>query len=248
MRQALEDLPLQPEAAELLRDYRSRLEQALQGCRLPEAERREIRREIESHLWERLRRLAISPIERQHVLDVLYKLGEPESYVPLYLTHSDLARGLRGSPRHLLRGWGRWLRATAAQYVFSLPFVFCYLLSLLLMVTGLLKLAFPESFRVYATLPAAEAEAQDKERVYLSFAFSFDVPPSSPTPSAEGLSRFEAGKEAGKGKVGGTSGRVELHSPWGAAALLGAGLGIALLATGLLRRLLRRMLLRQYGI
>lgn len=230
MQKALEGLPLDPEAAELLRDYRNRLERALQRHRLPEEERHEILREIESHLYERLSRLAAAPIEPQHVLDVLYKLGEPESYVPLYLTHSDLGRGLRGSPRHLLRGWGRWARATAAQYLLSFPFVLCYLLSLVLMGVGFFRLALPENFHVYATLPR---QLLDGERALLSFGFSF----SAPTSASDRTVDAEADVQ-----------RVELLSPWGAAAVFGAGFGIALLATWLLRRLLRRLLLHQYGI
>lgn len=241
---------LDPEAERLLRDYRNRLERALERHRLREPERREIQREIESHLCERLRRVAADPVEPSQVLDILYKLGEPESYVPLYLTQSDLARGLRGSPRHLLRGYGRWLRATATQYVLSLPFVLCYLLSLLLILVGLAKLIFPENFHVYAYTSAATATAAAApapasavetggERAYLSLRVSFAAPD---------VNEYEYEGE-GKGEGEGTSARrVELLSPLGAGGLVVVGWGIALLATGLLRRLLRGLLLRQYGI
>jgi hypothetical protein len=239
--------PLHPEAERLLRDYRNRLERALERCRLRDSERLEIRREIESHLYERLRRVDRDRVEPSHVLDILYKLGDPEGYVPLYLTQSDLSRGLHGSLRHLLRGYGRWLRATVVQHLLSLPFVLCYLLSLLLILGGLLKLLFPEDFRVYAIAPASAAAAQaeigketerERGRPYLSFGFSFSVPGLS-SPSSAASSRPS---------LLDTERRRELLSPLGAIGLLTLGLGIALLATWLLRRLLRGLLLRQYGI
>jgi uncharacterized membrane protein len=133
---------LASEAQRLLDDYLRRLDRALRS--VPEPERDEIRVEIESHLRGMAAALP-QPVEVDDVLDMLYKLGEPESYVPLYLTESYLSKGFRrASPLMLARGVARWLASTALGYLYSFPFFLLYLISFFSLAMGMLKLIFPQ--------------------------------------------------------------------------------------------------------
>ncbi len=245
---ASRDVKLSREAQRLLDDYRRRLERALEHCRLRADEREDIRREIESHLHERLLRLAqrSSPqaLSANEVFDVLVKLGDPDEYVPLYVMQSDLERGLRGSPGRLLRGLGRWLKGTLAQYLRSLPFVLCYLVSLVLLGLGGTKLLFPESVYVYYTTrqdPLATAVLDGKPppdgdrgapRGYFSIAVSFGIPRAE-SPRSDDEAALQ---------------RVDVLTRPRAAGLVGLGVLVGWGATWLLRRLTRWMLLKQHDL
>ncbi|HED04515.1 MAG TPA: hypothetical protein ENI60_07095 [Candidatus Fraserbacteria bacterium] len=217
---------LAAEAQRLLDDYLARLDRALR--RVPQSQRDEIRVEIESHLRGRLAELP-EPVTAADTLDVLYKLGEPESYVPLYLTESYLSQGFqKASPPLLAKGVGRWLGSAALSYLYSFPFFLLYLVSFLLLALGIGKLIAPDDVRV--------AYTSNKGR-NISVAFNYPA-------ESQGLHPSSANSADGDPSTD-IQGH-ELLGSWAVPATLGLGFLMALGATVLLRRMTRRALRRRF--
>ena len=219
---------LATEAQRLLDDYLARLDRALR--RVPQPERGEIRVEIESHLRGRLAELP-EPVTVADTLDVLYKLGEPESYVPLYLTESYLSQGFqKASPPLLAKGVGRWLGSAALSYLYSFPFFLLYLISFILLALGVGKLIAPEDVRI--------AYISDKGR---NISVAFNYPAESQDLHTSSTSTNSADGDPSTDIQG-----HELLGPWAVPTALGLGFLIALGATALLRRMTRRALRKRF--
>lgn len=170
-----------PEAQRALDEYLQRLEETLK--RLHGPQHQEILQEIQSHIYERLEQIPSPLIAAPHVLNVLYRLGEPESYVPLYLTDAYLQRGLaHGSPRFLAKGIWQWMRMNALSYLYSFPFFLLYALSFALLALGIAKALFPHHVAViYEPLQAGSmlddtVEKGDTKGVRFAIGFKIGSP------------------------------------------------------------------------
>lgn len=201
------------EAQKLLEDYLRRLDHALRS--VPQPERQEIYAEIESHLHGRLAELP-QPVEIDDVLDMLYKLGEPQSYVPLYLTESYLRKGFQqASLRMLVRGTARWMASMALSYLYSFPFFLLYLISFLLLFLGTMKLILPQ---------------------HVQIAYISDEGQSTQSWIGIGFSSYTNNSSHGH----------ELLGPWTVPFAWGLGLLTGLGATGLLRWMMHRALSKRF--
>jgi uncharacterized membrane protein len=216
-------LTLSPEAKRLVEDYLKRLDRALE--KIPQPERGEIRVEIQSHIRGRLERLP-QPIDPEAVLDVLYQLGEPKSYIPLYLTESYLRKGFQQpSPQMLMKGVLRWMASSAVGYLYSFPFFLLYFLSFLFLSLGILKLLFPENVAILYVDKPMSGETSTP----VSFRIGFMANPLRATAEAD------AHPEGG-----------EFMGIWAVPFALGIGVITALGATVLLRWLTGRVLKRHF--
>ena len=217
---------LATEAQRLLDDYLARLDRAL--CRVPQLQRDEIRVEIESHLRGRLAELP-EPVAVSDVLNVLYKLGEPESYVLLYLTESYLSQGFeKASPSLLAKGVGRWLASAALSYLYSFPFFLLYLISFILLALGIGKLLAPTDVHI--------AYISKKGR---NISVSFNYP-------AESQDLHTSSTNSANGDPSTDIQGHELLGSWAVPTTLGLGFLMALGATALLRRMTRRALRKRF--
>lgn len=214
-----------PHAQKILDDYLQRLTQALQP--LPEPDRQEIFREIQSHIYERLEQNEKILLESEDVLEVLYRLGEPSSYISLYLTDAYLQKGFeRRSPGLLLKGILRWMGSSALSYLYSFPFFVLYFVSLLLFTFGTAKALFPNNFGIYAHQPE-EILKETGGAGRSGFAFGFS---------------FSTGKPLDADEL-----KHEILGYWLAPIGIIGGMVLGLGATALLRWMTRRLLAKRYG-
>jgi len=217
-----------PHAQKILDDYLQRLTQALQP--LPEPDRQEIFREIQSHIYERLEQNEKILLESEDVLEVLYRLGEPSSYISLYLTDAYLQKGFeRRSPGLLLKGILRWMGSSALSYLYSFPFFVLYFVSLLLFTFGTAKALFPNNFGIYAHQLTEEGEARPTKPGHVRFALSFGFKFST--------EESEVSEEL----------KHEILGYWLAPIGIIGGMMLGIGATALLRWMTRRLLAKRYG-
>ncbi|MDW8030687.1 MAG: hypothetical protein RMJ96_01470 [Candidatus Bipolaricaulota bacterium] len=216
-----------PEAQKALDGYLQRLEETL--TRLHGPHHHEIFQEIQSHIYERLEQFPSPLITASEVLAVLYKLGEPESYVPLYLTEAYLERGFsQRSPRFLARGIWHWMKMNALSYLYSFPFFLLYALSFALLSFGTAKVLFPHHVAIFYE-PIQESSLSDivgdnnKEMKKFHFAIGFKI--GGPLEGAE----------------------RDLLGYWLVPLGIGGGLILGLGATVLLRWVTRKLLEKQKG-
>jgi uncharacterized membrane protein len=214
-----------PQAQKILDDYLQRLAQALQSLREPDCQ--EIFREIQSHIYERLEQNEEILLEPEDVLEVLYKLGEPSSYISLYLTDAYLQKGFeQRSPGLLLRGILRWMGSSALSYLYSFPFFVLYFVSLLLFTVGVAKALFPNHIVLYAYQPE-EILKEIGEAGSSHFAFGFS---------------FSTGKPLNADDM-----RHEIFGHWLVPIGIIGGILLGIGATALLRWMTRWLLAKQYG-